>query len=104
MNRKLSVLERYSDINEVKRRAHNLGLNEVHPSSQAKKKYMIFDGQKMIHFGGAMYEDYTKHQDNERRKRYIGRATKIKGDWKKDKYSPNNLSINLLWNNSKAIR
>jgi hypothetical protein len=49
MNRKLSVLERYSDINEVNRRAHNLGLNVVHPSSQAKKKYMIFDSQKMIH-------------------------------------------------------
>ena len=31
---KLKVLKLYSDINEVNRRAHELGLNPVHPSSQ----------------------------------------------------------------------
>ncbi len=45
------------------------------------------DDNKYIHFGDLRYQDYTKHQDNERRKRYIGRANKIKGDWKKDKYT-----------------
>ena len=48
-------------------------------------------------------EDYTKHQDLKRLNNYLSRATKIKGNWKKDKYSPNNLAINLLWNNSKTI-
>lgn len=43
------------------------------------------------------YEDYTKHNDPERRLRYLARATKIKGDWKNNPYSPNNLSIRLLW-------
>ena len=43
------------------------------------------------------YEDYTKHKDDDRRQRYLARATKIKGDWKEDKYSPNNLSIHILW-------
>ncbi len=46
---------------------------------------------------------FTKHQDLNRLKNYLSRATKIKGNWRKDKYSPNNLAINLLWNNSKAI-
>ena len=31
------------------------------------------------------------------RKAYLARATKIKGDWKKDKYSPNTLAIRILW-------
>ena len=94
MNRKLSVLERYSDINEVNRRAHNLGLNEVHPSSQAKKKYMIFDGQKMIHFGEIGFSDATKHHDEKRIKSFRSRNRR----WETaPRYSPAWLSWNLLW-------
>ena len=58
---------------------------------------ILNDSNKYIHFGDSRFEDYTKHQDNERRKRYLDRATKIKGNWKQDKYSPNLLSQNLLW-------
>lgn len=43
------------------------------------------------------YEDYTKHHDDKRRKNYLTRANSIKGNWRTDKYSPNNLSIHLLW-------
>jgi len=43
------------------------------------------------------YEDFTKHKDEERRQQYLSRATNIKGNWKKNKYSPNNLAINILW-------
>ena len=42
-------------------------------------------------------EDYTKHKDEKRRKSYLARAKGIKGDWKNNKYSANNLSIHLLW-------
>jgi hypothetical protein len=42
-------------------------------------------------------EDYTKHKDPVRLKSYLARAMGIKGDWKKNKYSPNNLSVHLLW-------
>jgi len=94
MNRKLSVLERYSDINEVNRRAHHLGLNEVHPSSQAKKKYMIFDGHKMIHFGQIGYSDATKHHDEKRINRFRSRNRR----WQTaPRYSPAWLSWTLLW-------
>lgn len=34
---------------------------------------------------------------DERRKSYLARATKIKGNWKADPFSPNNLAIHLLW-------
>lgn len=52
---------------------------------------------KWIHFGQMGYEDYTKHKDDDRRKNYLKRSSNIKGQWKSNKYSPNNLSIHLLW-------
>ena len=52
---------------------------------------------KMVHFGQLGYEDFTKHKDKERRQRYLKRATNMRGNWKDNPYSPNNLSINILW-------
>jgi hypothetical protein len=34
---------------------------------------------KAVHFGQIGYEDYTKHNDLNRRNSYLARATKIKG-------------------------
>ena len=62
-----------------------------------KMSMKIFKNNKWINFGQLGYEDFTKHKDNERRDRYLKRATHIKGNWKNDKYSPNNLSIHILW-------
>jgi hypothetical protein len=91
---------KYSSPTVVKRKAKAyLGSKiPVLLSSRSDKKYMIYtpDGKK-VHFGAMGYEDYTKHKDKERRKNYLNRSTNIKGAWKKDKYSPNNLSIHLLW-------
>ena len=71
---------------------------ELYVSNRKDKKYMIQTPEgKWIHFGQMGYEDFTKHQNEERRKKYLTRATKIKGDWKKDPFSPNNLAIWLLW-------
>ena len=66
-------------------------------SEKKDKKYKVIVDGKTVHFGSTM-EDYTKHKDESRRKSYIARAKGIKGDWKSNKYSPNNLAINLLWN------
>ena len=77
-----------------------LGKNKVlYKSSKPSHKYMVLDliNHKWVHFGSIEYEDFTKHQDPLRRKRYLARATNIKGDWKDNKYSSNNLSINILW-------
>lgn len=67
-------------------------------STRKNKKYMIErpDG-KYIHFGQMGYSDFTRHKDDVRRIHYLQRAENIKGDWKNDKYSPNNLSIHGLW-------
>ena len=97
-------MEKVSDIKKVNKLSRMIYKKTVEPSTRKNKKYMIMnDDHKCFHFGDLRYEDYTKHQDKDRLKNYLSRATKIKGNWRKDKYSPNNLAINLLWNNSKAI-
>ena len=72
---------------------------EIKPSTRKFKKYMVLkpDG-KWSYIGDNRYEDYTQHRDDERKRNYLARAKNIKGNWKNDKYSPNNLSIHILWN------
>ena len=97
-------MNRVSDIKKVNQLSKIINERPVEPSTRKNKKYMIMnDDNKYIHFGDLRYEDFSKHQDLKRLNNYLSRATKIKGNWKKDKYSPNNLAINLLWNNSKTI-
>ena len=74
------------------------------PSSRATKKYMaIFyeDGKefKKVHFGAKSYEDYTIHNDKERKENYLSRhgATE-EYIWKTDYTAPATLSRFVLWN------
>jgi len=68
-------------------------------STRKDKKYMIQHPitNKMIHFGQKGYQDYTIHFNEIRRENYLNRSDKIKGSWRLDDYSPNNLSRRLLW-------
>jgi len=97
---KYEELLKYSNPDEVIRKLHKyLGKNaQLHMSNKPTKKYMIMrpDG-KYIHFGQMGYEDHTKHKSDIRRINYLNRATNIRGNWRDDPYSANNLSINLLW-------
>jgi DNA modification methylase len=72
---------------------------KLYPAKNKSKKYRIFDpkNKKWVHFGQMGYEDYTKHHDKTRRKNYLTRSRNIRGHWKNNKYSPNNLSIHILW-------
>lgn len=94
-------LRKYSNPEQVQRMANKyLGkTSKVYPSTKKEKKYMVWDpkNEKWVHFGQLGYEDYTKHKDKSRRKNYLTRSRNIKGNWKKNKYSPNNLSIHILW-------
>ena len=90
----------YSNPTEVYRRASKyLGKTaKIGLSTKKEKKYMVITpGGKIVHFGQMGYEDYTKHKNKTRRKNYLKRSRRIRGNWKKNKYSPNNLSIHLLW-------
>ena len=90
----------YSNPTEVYRRAKNyLGKTvKIGLSTKKEKKYMVKtpDG-KIVHFGQMGYEDFTKHKNKTRQKNYLTRSSRIRGDWKDNKYSANNLAIRLLW-------
>ncbi len=98
-------IKKWSNPTQVRRRAAIwLGKNaRVKLSTKRDKKYMVQEQNpstkrsKWVHFGQMGYEDYTKHHDTKRRKNYLQRSTNIRGNWKTNKYSPNNLSIHLLW-------
>lgn len=68
-------------------------------SSRPTKKYMILDPEgKRVNFGQMGYADYTLHKDEERRRHYLARSMKIRGNWRKNLYSPNQLAMRILWN------
>jgi hypothetical protein len=73
----------------------------IKKSTQPKKKYMaVFteNGKKVktTHFGSAGMSDFTKHKDEERKKRYLDRHRKNE-NWN-DKFSAGALSRWILWN------
>lgn len=70
----------------------------LYRSKTKNKKYSIINPNgKIINFGQMFFEDYLKHGDASRRMNYLRRSEGIKGNWKNDGYSANNLSRNLLW-------
>lgn len=70
----------------------------LYKSSNVNKKYAIIDPSgKIVNFGQLGYEDFTKHNDKNRRNNYLTRTANILGNWKKNPYSANNLSRNILW-------
>ena len=94
----MNELNKYSNFKTVNDRAKRLYNKEVFLSTRKNKKYMIMnDDNKWVHFGQLGYSDFTKHLDKQRQELYLKRATKIKGHWKENIYSPNMLSIVLLW-------
>ena len=89
---KLKELRNFSDPEYVMNKAKMMGLNPVHESSRKDKKYMVFDGRKMVHFGQMGYDDATKHNILDRANRFKKR------NWKRQnsqKYSPAYLSWHL---------
>lgn len=67
-----------------------------------KLVYETPDGRQ-VKFGRMGYGDFflwssqDKALGERKRKAYLARSGKIKGDWKKDKYSPNRLARAILW-------
>lgn len=97
---KAQEIRKYSNPAEVYRRGSQyLGKTiKIRLSTKRDKKYMITTPEgRIVHFGQMGYEDYTKHKNKTRRKNYLTRSGKIRGDWAKDKYSANNLARKILW-------
>ena len=60
MKQQREQIDKHSNIDEVRRKANELGLNPIHYSDKYGKKYMVQnDLGKWIHFGNSKYDDYT---------------------------------------------
>jgi len=93
-----NALLKVSDPIEVKRRAYEIYNRPVFISTRKYKKYMIEDDNgKFRHFGDRRYEDGTYHKNPTRILSYHKRMSNIKGNWRDDEFSPNLLSLRLLW-------
>lgn len=67
-------------------------------SKTKTKKYAIrAPNGRLVNFGQMGFDDFLKHKDPVRQNAYLTRSANIKGDWKDDPYSPNNLSRRILW-------
>ena len=87
-------------MNQVLKNAKSYLGNDVIilPSTRKNKKFLIMNPEnKYVHFGDKRYEDFTQHKYKDRQQNYLKRSSNIKGNWKNNKYSPNNLSMNILW-------
>ena len=97
---KEKAIRKYSNPAQVRKLAKKyFGKTvKVRLSSKKEKKYMIKTPEgRTVHFGQMGYEDYTKHKNKTRRKNYLTRSAKIRGNWAKDRFSANNLARKLLW-------
>ena len=94
-------VRKYTNPAQAQRQARKyLGKHaRICPATNKNKKYRIWDKKnlKWVHFGAVGYEDYTKHKNKTRRKNYLMRSKHIKGKWRNNPYSANNLSRHILW-------
>jgi hypothetical protein len=87
----------------VKARKAGLDATKLGFSSDGEHKLQMIHGDRTVRFGAVGMGDhilYTLSKDpkaDEHRRLYRARATKIRGDWKKDKHSPNSLAVSILW-------
>ena len=58
---------------------------DIQPLSKKETKYdAVIDNKKTISFGASGYSDFTKHKDEDRKKKHIARH-KPNQDWKDHK-------------------
>ena len=87
---------KFSDPQKVFNKAKRLYGNDIDIklSTRQDKKYMIKHNNKWVHFGQIGYSDFTKTNDQDKKRHFQQRNH----EWKnKPKYSPAYLSYHLLW-------
>lgn len=94
----MNEIKKYSNPKKVFKLAKDLYGDdvEIELSTRKDKKYMILNpnNNKWVHFGQYGYEDFTKHQDIERRDNFLKRNKK----WENmGEYTPAFMAYHLLW-------
>jgi len=85
----------------LKKKAYHFGADEIVSSWRQNKKYAVLYDGRWIHFGDNRYDDYTTHQDLNRRNSYRKRSSGITNrhgnrTYKNRKYA-NFWAYHLLW-------
>ena len=96
--------EEYLKTAKAKAKAAGYDADALTFSDDKKHKLQLTDPKgRVVRFGAVGLGDfilYTLAKDrraDKHRKAYLARATKIEGNWRRNKYSPNNLAIRVLW-------
>jgi len=92
-------------LKKANRQAKLHGYPNVEFSDKPKYKLKILNPEtdKYVYFGSAINNDFiiynmtNKAIAKEKQRLYLARATRIKGEWRNNSYSPNWLSICILW-------
>jgi len=75
---------RANDLRQNKGGASNLKLVSIHPSTAKGKKYVVVlqegDKEHTVQFGAKGYQDFTQHNDDAKKRRYLSRHKK-REDW-----------------------
>ena len=87
--------------NKLQQQSFKLGASQFGISQRINKRFYVIYNDKYIHFGSKNGHTYIDHHDDEIRKNWIARHSRIKN--KKGEYvitlkeSPSFWSKNLLW-------
>ena len=92
-------------IKRVKAYAKKRGYDNVELADNGIHKIVVTDPEGKKHYAGRVgYGDFhlynlsgQKALAKQKQRVFKASHSKIKGDWKKDKYSPNNLALRILW-------
>ena len=87
--------------NKLEQKAFKLGASHFGISNRINKRFYVIYNNKYIHFGSKNGNTYIDHHDDEIKKNWIARHSKIKnskGEYViKNKESPSYWFKNLLW-------
>jgi len=99
-NPRIRLYKENTNIIKAKQNALIYYNEPIYLSTRKDKKFVIQNPSNghYIHFGNINYKDYLKTNDEMKRKAYLARSAGIRGNWKNNDYSPNNLSRRILWN------
>ncbi len=89
---------------------YGIPADSVELATDGVHKIAVTDPEGKVHYAGRVgMNDYLLWQMKEdagevprgtaraQQKSYLARASAIRGDWKTQKYSPNNLATKILW-------
>lgn len=106
---KISGITKDYYLKTAKRYAKQNGYDPNLLKFSSNPKYKL-NYNNTVNFGSSSNLDYIFYKSLEKqgliddgeaedhRRRYLARASKIKGNWKNDKQSKNNLSMRIIWN------